>query len=746
MRFYLLGLSSLVLFAQNISAQSAQTAAVIQPTACITPQFSSSGDQYWKNITLKLTNNCSTTIDFENTTLSFKNKTALNTNFWGDFSPLPYPDNSLNIVSLQQSDGTYLATLNMHFPTNQGMSTKLPIGKFIKINYGTNSDTHIDGTTNVYVKTPVDTTGSIVLKNASPQPSGVMQNYALVHVTMNGQKINDVQLPWNASLTLSNLAPGTYNLSTDAVSNSSGNNYQGTASPTAVSVTAKQQTSATITYTLVQQTGKVAINLQTLPNELVGYTAKPMVGVTDNQSGSSVSQTLNWNSTSTVSQLKVGSTYKFSTAAISSGGYNCTPTFNPIQLIAANTAPTTKLNYSCIQVAQNSVSLNVTGAPATLTSLKVTLTPNNNSAPVSTTISLTNGSGTNTVNLANGVMYTLSSSEVVGYTVKFTPQPLTATASASVTIALSQQNQGSPRAVNGQLTVCGTKLCNAQGSPIQLKGMSSHGLQWFSNCMTSASLNALTKQFKANVVRIALYVQEGGYETNPTKFTQQVNDLINQASNLGIYVIVDWHILSPGDPNYNLDRAKKFFTDVVTANKNRNNIIYEIANEPNGVNWATIKNYADQIIPVIRAIDPKAPIIVGTRGWSSLGVSDGSSYQEMVNNPIQFPNIMYAFHFYAASHKDDYLSALDKASNVLPVFVTEFGTQTYTGDGTNDFVMSDKYMQLMANKKIGWANWNYSDDFRSGAIWTSNTCSQNVWTDDHLKPAGIYIKNKIINP
>ena len=107
---------------------------------------------------------------------------------------------------------------------------------------------------------------------------------------------------------------------------------------------------------------------------------------------------------------------------------------------------------------------------------------------------------------------------------------------------------------------------------------------------------------------------------------------------------------------------------------------------------------------------------------------------------------MYTFHFYAASHKDDYLSGLDKASIVLPIFVTEFGTQTYSGDGGNDFVMSDKYMQLMATKKIGWTNWNYSDDFRSGAIWTTNTCSQNVWTDDHLKPAGTYIKNKIINP
>ncbi|MDP4088424.1 MAG: hypothetical protein Q8930_04020, partial [Bacillota bacterium] len=33
---------------------------------------------------------------------------------------------------------------------------------------------------------------------------------------------------------------------------------------------------------------------------------------------------------------------------------------------------------------------------------------------------------------------------------------------------------------NGQLKVAGGKLCNEKGTAIQLKGMSSHGLQWFS--------------------------------------------------------------------------------------------------------------------------------------------------------------------------------------------------------------------------------------------------------------------------
>ncbi|STX29572.1 chitinase [Legionella beliardensis] len=751
MRYHLGGLGPLILLTQSVMASVTQPAHVptvaAQPTTCITSQFTAAGDRYWKNVTLKLTNNCNRAVDFENTTVTFKNTAALNTNFWGDFSPLPYPDAPLNITSQPQSDGTHLATLAMHFKAYPGTTTLLPAGSSIQIKYGVSADTHVDGSVNVYVggDNPSET-GSLQLKNASTKPTNVSQTYALVHLTLNGQKVSDVQLPWNTTVTVPNLAPGSYAISPQAVSDSSGNSYQGTAAPSTVTITAGQQASATVTYSMVQQEGKIAIKVQSLPSEITGYTGRPAVLVREGQSGSTVSQTVAWNTTTTVSQLKVGSTYTFSTDTISYNGYTCTPSFNPASLTASATAPTTNLTYKCVQVAQDTVTLNVTGAPTTLTSLRVTLTPNNNTAPVTTTVSLTNGSGSRTVSLTDGVIYTLSSDPVSGYSVKFTPQPLTATPNATVAIALTKQGTGTPVAVNGQLTVCGTKLCNEHGDAIQLKGMSSHGLQWFSQCMTPAALDALVNSFKSNVIRIALYVQEGGYETNPTQFTQQVSRLIDEITNRGVYVIVDWHILNPGDPNYNLDRAKRFFTDIATAHKSKNNIIYEIANEPNGVSWTAIKTYADQIIPVIRAIDSKAPIIVGTRGWSSLGVSDGSSYQEIVSNPVNFPNIMYAFHFYAASHRDNYLSALDSASNVLPIFVTEFGTQTFSGDGENDFAMSDRYMQLMASKKIGWANWNHSDDFRSGAIWTPGTCSSNVWTDDRLKPAGTYIKNKIQTP
>jgi endoglucanase len=321
-------------------------------------------------------------------------------------------------------------------------------------------------------------------------------------------------------------------------------------------------------------------------------------------------------------------------------------------------------------------------------------------------------------------------------------------AALSVMLSLSVALAQTPVQKNGKLSVCGTKLCNQYGNPIQLRGMSTHGIQWYGwgSCLTEASLNALANDWGADILRISMYVQEGGYETDPTGFTNQVKTLVNEATERGMYALIDFHQLTPGDPNYNTNRAKTFFTAVANEFKDYNNVIYDICNEPNGVGWNTIRNYATQVIPVIRAIDSDAVVLVGTHGWSTFGVSGNGTLQDVVNNPLPYSNVMYTFHFYAASHGQAYLDMLNNASNVLPVFVTEFGSQTASGDGTNNFTRTQQYIDLMRTKKISWCNWNYSDDFRSGAVWEEGTCSGGPWTVSQLKPAGVWIRERMLSP
>ncbi|MFD5245741.1 cellulase family glycosylhydrolase [Amycolatopsis sp. NPDC058340] len=306
---------------------------------------------------------------------------------------------------------------------------------------------------------------------------------------------------------------------------------------------------------------------------------------------------------------------------------------------------------------------------------------------------------------------------------------------------------GTPVSINGKLHVCGVKLCNQYGKPIQLRGMSTHGIQWYSQCVKTASLDALANDWKADILRVAMYIQDDGYESNPRKFTDMMHNYIEEATKRGMYVLVDWHQLDPGDPNVNTDLAKTFFTEIAQRHKDKVNIIYDVANEPNGVSWADVKRYAEEVIPVIRAQDPDSVVFLGTHGWSTFGVSDQRDETDILNDPVNATNIMYTFHFYAASHQDEHYDALARTADKLPVFVTEFGTQTYTGDGGNDFTYSQKYLDLLAAKKIGWTNWNFSDDFRSGAVFKTGTCAGNSFTGTSmLKPAGVWVRDRIRTP
>ena len=302
-----------------------------------------------------------------------------------------------------------------------------------------------------------------------------------------------------------------------------------------------------------------------------------------------------------------------------------------------------------------------------------------------------------------------------------------------------------PVARNGQLSVVKTQLVNSHGVAIQLRGMSTHGLQWYGwgSCINDSALDALASDWGSDLLRVSLYVQEDGYATDPGGFTAQADTIIDGLVARGLYALIDWHILTPGDPWYNLERAKTYFDHMTRRYGATPNVLYEIANEPNGVDWARIKAYAEELIPFIRARDPDGIVIVGTEDWSSFGVSGSSGPEAVLNNPLTFDNILYSFHFYAGSHQREYRDALAIAAASLPVFVTEWGTQAFTGDGPNDFASAQQYLDFLADKKISWTYWNFSDDDYTGAALVPGTCPEGPWSGDHLKPAGAWVRERL---
>lgn len=299
--------------------------------------------------------------------------------------------------------------------------------------------------------------------------------------------------------------------------------------------------------------------------------------------------------------------------------------------------------------------------------------------------------------------------------------------------------------LHGQLSVCGTDLCDAAGQVVQLRGMSTHGLQWYRQCLTDASLDVLFDEWHADLLRVSMYVHESGYVTDPAGYTEMVRGLVDEVVARDRYAIIDWHLLDPGDPMTDVDAAVEFFSGMAQRYADDPHVIYEIANEPNGVAWPRIKEYAERVIPAIRAHDPDAVILVGTPAWSSFGVSEEGSPGDVIADPIADADVMYTFHFYAGSFREPYLDALAQASAALPVFVSEFGTQQSTGDGPDDFAMAQRFVDLMAQERISWVVWNFSDDPLTGAAWVPDTCDPDgPWTPDRLKASGAWARDQLL--
>lgn len=273
---------------------------------------------------------------------------------------------------------------------------------------------------------------------------------------------------------------------------------------------------------------------------------------------------------------------------------------------------------------------------------------------------------------------------------------------------------------NGWLKTNGNALENEHGKPIQLRGVSSHSLDWFYDVITYDNLKYLKDNWNINVFRIAIYtdVDGKGYIHSPESTKNKVYSIIDMAVNLDMYVIVDWHILKDNNPQIYKSEAINFFDEVSKKYANTSNVIYEICNEPNGnnVTWDNdIKPYANEVIPVIRNNSKKSLIIVGTPYWCT-------NIQSAANNTLNFENIVYSCHFYAGSHGDDLRKQIDYCiNNNVPIFVSECGLTDASGNGNLFFDKFNEWIDYMNSNNISWVYWSFSNKAESSSILLPNS-------------------------
>lgn len=311
---------------------------------------------------------------------------------------------------------------------------------------------------------------------------------------------------------------------------------------------------------------------------------------------------------------------------------------------------------------------------------------------------------------------------------------------ATVPPAPSDPKGTTPVSQHGQLSVKNGQLVDKSGKGYQLRGMSTHGLTWFPEFVNESAFKTLRDDWNTNVVRLAMYVDEWGngqcYMGNKSGSLELLEKGVDICIKLDMYVIIDWHVLNPGDPSKYTNEAKSFFETVSKRYAKYPNVIYEICNEPNGgASWSgNIKPYAEKIIPVIRKNAPNSVIIVGTPTWSQ-------EIDKPLSDPLNYKNVMYAFHFYAATHAGLRSNVENCVAQGLPVFVSEFGTCDASGGGANDFNETQKWLSYFDKQGISYCNWSICNKDETCSVLRPGTSANGNWSESNLTENGKWIRN-----
>ena len=284
---------------------------------------------------------------------------------------------------------------------------------------------------------------------------------------------------------------------------------------------------------------------------------------------------------------------------------------------------------------------------------------------------------------------------------------------------------------HGKLKVKGTDLVDKDGKKIQLRGMSSHGLLWYPEYTNYASIYE-TKKHGANIFRIAMYADDinGGYVQQPELSWKLTQAAIENTLAADMYAIIDWHVLNEHNPLKDVEKAKEFFKKVSTCYGKQEGIIYEICNEPNGdTTWKDIVEYANQVIPVIRANDKDALILVGTPDYSY-------SITQVNKNDLKYDNLMYSYHFYAGQYDDSYKNIIKDCRNVgIPVFVSEWGINEEQG-GDEALKQARSFANYLNKEGISFAAWSLCNKSETFSTIKPECKTYSNWTDNDLTEIG----------
>jgi len=164
-------------------------------------------------------------------------------------------------------------------------------------------------------------------------------------------------------------------------------------------------------------------------------------------------------------------------------------------------------------------------------------------------------------------------------------------------------------------------------------------------------------------------------------------------------------------------------------------VIFEIWNEPLGVDWQGVKAYAAPVIAAIRGAGGKNLILLGTPNCSQ-------DVDAAAESPLTgVTDVAYVLHFYAGTHGQWLRDKAEKAVTAgLPLFVTEWGTCEANGAGTVSESETKLWIELLARHQISWANWALNDKDETCSALKPGVDLAGPWNESAVTASGALVK------
>ena len=289
------------------------------------------------------------------------------------------------------------------------------------------------------------------------------------------------------------------------------------------------------------------------------------------------------------------------------------------------------------------------------------------------------------------------------------------------------------------LRVVKNQVVDGNDKPVRLRGVNVASMEWSSDGEGHIleTVKVAVNDWRVNHVRLPLaqgrWFGKAREQNDEGKaYRSLVKQVVELCSESGVYVILDLHWSDTGEwggmigqhrmPDTN---SVAFWKEVAGEYKNDPAVIFDLYNEPFKVSWdvwlkggpveeptsrsGPRKHYEavgmQTLLDIVRAAGAKNVVIAGGVNWSYDldGILAGRQLNDPDGNGVIYANHAYPF---KGDTVEKWVAKMEKASQTLPLIVSEFGSDPKGGSGRTGEAWVREVLKALESHNWAWTAWD----------------------------------------